>query len=64
MSICRKNETALVRFVVELCDLLDIIIVGGLNFSRLRKLFMALVTYLGSDRLGNPVTLPVWRRHC
>jgi hypothetical protein len=25
---------------------------------------MALITYLGSDRLGNPVTLPVWRRHC
>ena len=34
-------------------DLLDVIIVGGLNFSRLRKLSMPLVAYLGSDRPGN-----------
>jgi hypothetical protein len=35
-------------------DLLDVIIVGGPNFSQLRKLSVELVTYLGSDRLGNP----------
>ena len=51
MSICRK-KTALVRFAVELCDLLDVIIVGGLNFSRLRKLSVALVAYPASQRLG------------
>jgi hypothetical protein len=42
-----------VRFAVELCDLLELIIVGGLNFSRLRKLSVALVAYPGSQRLGN-----------
>ena len=52
MNICRKRN-ALVRFGVELCDLLDVIIVGGLNFSRLRKLSVALVAYPGSQRLGN-----------
>lgn len=35
-------------------EFLGVTIVGGLNFSRLRKLSMELVTYLGSDRLGNP----------
>ena len=52
MNICRKRN-ALVRFGVELCDPLDAIIVGGLNFSRLRKLSMALVAYPGPQRLGN-----------
>jgi hypothetical protein len=42
-----------VRLAVELWDLLDVIIVGGLNFSRLRKLSVALVAYPGSQRLGN-----------
>jgi hypothetical protein len=37
-----------------LCDLLDVIIVGGPNFSRLLKLSVELVAYLGSDRLDNP----------
>jgi hypothetical protein len=32
---------------------LELIIVGGLNFSRLRKLSVALVPYPGSQRLGN-----------
>jgi hypothetical protein len=32
---------------------LGVTIVGGLNFSRL-TLSMALVTYFGFDRLGNP----------
>lgn len=52
MSICRKRN-ALVRFAVELCDLLDVIIVGGLNFRGLRKLSVALVAYPGPQRLGN-----------
>jgi hypothetical protein len=52
VSICRKRNV-LVRFEVELCDLSDVIIVSGLNFSRLRRLFMALVAYPGSHRLGN-----------
>jgi hypothetical protein len=52
VSICRKRD-ALVRLAVELCDLLDVIIVGGLNFSRLRNFSMALVADPGSQRLGN-----------
>ena len=52
MSICRK-KTALVRFAVELCDLLDVIIVDGPNFSRSQKLSMALVAYPGSHRLDH-----------
>ena len=35
-------------------EFLGVTIVGGLKFSRLRKLSMALVIYLDFDRLGEP----------